>query len=91
MTENLSSKPSPYIPVYQILDGLETPAARSCEEPFDLIPVDLVTDFWICFSDPVKILEKQRGIFINIALKILNVWVKENYLTETSQSFSSFK
>ena len=69
----------------------ETPVARSCEETFWFDSGWFGYRLSICFSDPVGILEKVRGIFINIALKILTVWVNKVYLTETSQSFSSFK
>ena len=56
----------------------ETPAAKSSEETlwFDSGWFGYQLSIW--FSDPVKILEKVRGIFENIALKILTVRVNED-------------
>ena len=51
----------------------EMPAARSCEESASLDSGRFGYRLTICFPDPVKILEKVRGIFIIIALTIFTV------------------
>ena len=53
--------------------GWETPVARSCEETASFRSGRFGFRLSIYFSDPVKILEKTRSIFRNIALKIFTV------------------